>query len=122
MYVRLKLCNMKVQTMQKISCNFREKTFQKINIHGARFNSSGTPLFELYEAFKCRKFRPSSTSTILALNYIRIYCTSLIKIYIFHCFDQLLICLFINSSKKGVINSKKSFLNAIQFILIYMLI
>ena len=38
-----------VQTIQKISCIFREifKTFQKIhvNILGTRFNSSGTPLF-----------------------------------------------------------------------------
>ena len=46
MYVRCKESNMKLQTIQKISCNFHEKIqyFQK-NIPGARFNSSGTPLF-----------------------------------------------------------------------------
>ena len=45
MYVRCKLCNMKVQIIQKISCNFREEILQNVNILGARFNSSGTPLF-----------------------------------------------------------------------------
>ena len=44
MYVRCKLCNMKVQTIEKISCNFRQKiqNFAKCKY---RFNSSGTPLF-----------------------------------------------------------------------------
>ena len=50
MYARCMLyVTLMVQTIQKISCIFREifKTFQKIhvNILGTRFNSSGTPLF-----------------------------------------------------------------------------
>ena len=52
MFVRCKLCNMKVQTIQKITCNFREKiqNFAKCKyncILGARFHGSGTSIFFL---------------------------------------------------------------------------
>ena len=49
MYVRCKLCYMKVQTIQKISCSFREKiqSLQNVNILGSRFNSSGTPFLKI---------------------------------------------------------------------------
>ena len=48
MYVRCKLCNMKMQTIQKISFKFREKiqNFRNVNILGVRFNRSGTPFFD----------------------------------------------------------------------------
>ena len=43
-----KLYKMKVQTIQNISCNFREKIkkkLQNVNILGVRFHSSGTSIF-----------------------------------------------------------------------------
>ena len=45
------LCNMKVQTIQKISCYFRRKilNFLKINTLGACFNSSGTLILVLFK-------------------------------------------------------------------------